>query len=145
MNVLFFLKPKSEVAHVRDDYTLRQAIEKMERSGFTAIPVINKEGEYIGTLTEGDILWTVKARYNLNLKETEGIPLKDVSMRTRFEPVSINANMEDVVAKAMSQNYVPVIDDKKVFIGIITRKDIIEFCYEGYKKYKELHSVKQDD
>jgi len=142
MNVLFFLKPKSEVACLRDDYTLRQAIEKMERSGFTAIPIINKLGEYVGTLTEGDLLWTIKAQYNLNLKEAEEISVKDIPRRTRFEPISINAKMEDIVAKAMSQNYVPVIDDKKVFIGIITRKDIIEFCYEGYRKYKEIQSVK---
>lgn len=143
MNVLFFLKPKSEVAVLWDDYTLRQAVEKMERSGFTAIPMINKQGEYVGTLTEGDVLWTIKSRYNMNLKDAENMPIRDVLLRTRFEPISINANMEDIVAKAMNQNYVPVIDDKKVFIGIITRKDIIEFCYDGYKKYKELQKVKK--
>lgn len=142
MNVLFFLKPKSEVAHLKDDYTLRQAIEKMERSHFTAIPMINKMGEYVGTVTEGDLLWTIKERYNINLRDAEDIPIRDVPRRMRFDPISINANMEDIIAKAMNQNFVPVIDDKKVFIGIITRKDIIDFCYSGYKKYKELQGIK---
>lgn len=136
MNVLFFLKPKSEVAYLKDEYTLRQAIEKMERSGFTAIPMINRRGEYVGTLTEGDLLWAIKERYNMNLRDAEDISIQAVPRRMCFDPISVNADMEDIVSKSMNQNFVPVVDDKRVFIGIITRKDIIEFCYEGYKKYK---------
>ena len=52
----------------------------------------------------------------------------------RFDPVSVNSNMEDLISKAMNQNFVPVIDDKRIFIGIVTRKDIIEFCYNEYTK-----------
>jgi CBS domain-containing protein len=141
MNVLFFLKPKREVAYLKDDYTLRQAIEKMERSGFTAIPMINRKGEYVGTLTEGDLLWAIKERYNMNLRDAEEISVQAVPRRMCFDPISVNADMEDIVSKAMNQNFVPVVDDKRVFIGIITRKDIIEFCYEGYKKYKSSQTA----
>lgn len=49
-------------------------------------------------------------------------------------PVSINASMEDLIQTAMNQNFVPVIDDKKIFIGIVTRKDIIKFCFDTYVK-----------
>lgn len=136
MNVLFFLKPKSEVAYLKDEYTLRQAIEKMERSHFSAIPMINKMGEYVGTVTEGDLLWAIKRHYNINLKDAEEISIREIPRNVAFEPISVNANMEDIIAKAMNQNFVPVVDDKKVFIGIITRKDIIGFCYNEYKKYK---------
>jgi len=137
MNILFFLKPKGELSYLYDDYTLRQGIEKLERSGFTGIPIINRKGEYIGTITEGDILWTLKNQYSLDLKEAEGISIQKVKRRMRVEPISINANMEDLISKAMNQNFVPVIDDKRIFIGIVTRKDIIEFCYNEYRKEKE--------
>ncbi len=135
MNVLFFLKPKSEVVYLKDEYTLRQAIEKMERSSYSAIPMINKKGEYVGTVTEGDLLWTIKDQYDICLRDAEDISILAVNRHMRFEPISIDADMEDIVSKAMNQNFVPVIDDKRVFIGIITRKDIIEFCYGQYKKY----------
>lgn len=138
MNILFCLTPKSEVAHLHTDWTLRQAIEKLERSGYTAIPMIDRQGRYIGTVTEGDILWTLKKRYNMNLREAENVSILTVSRRVDFRPVSINASMEDLVQMAMNQNFVPVIDDNQIFIGIVTRKDIIRFCYEGYKsKQKE--------
>lgn len=132
MNVLFFLTPKSEVAHLHDDWTLRQAIEKLERSGYTAIPMIDRSGRYIGTVTEGDILWTLKRQYGMDLKAAENVSVLTVKRRVDFHPVSIGASMEDLVRVAMNQNFVPVIDDKKTFIGIVTRKDIIGFCYEKY-------------
>ena len=132
MNVLFFLKPKGELAYLYEDHTLRQGIEKLERSGFTAIPVISRRGEYIGTLTEGDFLWTLKNKCSLDLKMAEDGPIQTVKRRMRFDPISIDSNMEDLVSKARNQNFVPVIDDKKIFIGIVTRKDIIDFCYQEY-------------
>lgn len=134
MNVLFFLKPKVELAYLYEDSTLRQGIEKLERSGFTAIPVISRSGEYIGTITEGDILWTLKNKFSLDLKMAEDVPIRTVKRRMRFDPISIGSNMEDLVSKARNQNFVPVIDDKKIFIGIVTRKDIIDFCYREYRK-----------
>ena len=136
MNILFFLRPKGELAYIYDDYTLRQGMEKLERSGFTAIPMINRKGEYLGTITEGDILWTLKNKYSLDLKEAENVSVQSVKRRMRVEPISINSNIEDLISKSMNQNFVPVIDDKKIFIGIVTRKDIIEFCYNAYRKVK---------
>lgn len=134
MNVLFFLTPKSEVAHLHDEWTLRQAIEKLERSGYTAIPMIDRQGHYLGTVTEGDILWTLKKRYDMNLKAAENVSILTVDRRVDFRPVSINATMEDLIQMAMNQNFVPVIDDNRIFIGIVTRKDIIRFCYDEYVK-----------
>ena len=137
MNVLFFLKPKSEVAYLYDDFTLRQCVEKMEHSGFTAIPMINRKGEYVGTVTEGDVLWTLKDKYALDLRSAEDVSIQSIRRRTRVEAISIDSNMEDIVSKAMNQNFVPVIDDKGIFIGIVTRKDLIEFCYSAYLKTKK--------
>lgn len=74
MNLLFFLTPKAEVAYLYDDFTLRQAIEKMEYHRYSSIPILNRKGEYVGTITEGDILWAVKRNYNLNLQDAEDMP-----------------------------------------------------------------------
>ncbi len=135
MNVLFFLTPKSEVACLQDEWTLRQAIEKLERSGYTAIPMIDRHGHYVGTVTEGDILWTLKRRYDMNLKDAENVSIQSVERRIRVQPVSIDSTMEDLIQMAMNQNFVPVVDDENIFIGIVTRRDIIRFCYEEYVKH----------
>ena len=127
MNIMFFLTPKSNVAYIYSDYSLRQALEKMEYHQYSAIPMIDRKGHYVGTLTEGDLLWYIKGDVNLTLKNAEDIPITDISRRIDNLPVHVDSNMEDLISKALNQNFVPVIDDKDVFIGIITRKDIIQY------------------
>ena len=135
MNILFFLKPKNEVAYVYDYGTLRQVLETMEYHKYASIPMLNKAGEYVGTITEGDLLWGIKRYTNLNLKEAENIFIQDFPRKVDYAPVSIDSDMEDLIRKSMDQNFVPVIDDQKKFIGIVTRKSIIEYCYEKLKKF----------
>lgn len=130
MNILFFLTPKSEVAYIYEDYTMRQALEKMEYHRYSAIPIINKEGKYVGTITEGDLLWTLKNDFSLDLKSIEDVPVINVKRRMDNSPVSVDSNIEDLISKSMNQNFVPVIDDQEIFIGIIKRRDIIQYCYE---------------
>ena len=130
MNILFFLKPKSEVAFIFDYCTLRQVLETMEYHKYASIPMLNREGEYVGTITEGDLLWGIKSYQNMDLKRAENIFIQDFPRKADYEAVSADADMEDLLRKAMNQNFVPVVDDQKKFIGIITRKTIIEYCYE---------------
>lgn len=125
MNILFFLTPKENVAHIDDEDTLRQALEKMEHRGYSAIPVLTQDGKYIGTVTEGDLLWCIKDNNFPNLKEMEDISIMDVERRRDNEAVNISISMEGLVDKISNQNFVPVVDDNNVFIGIITRKDVI--------------------
>ena len=137
MNVLFFLTPKIEVAYLYEDYSLRQALEKMEYHRYSAIPIISRAGNYVGTITEGDFLWSIKDKYLLDLHKAEDIPLSSIPRRWYNDPVNVNCDMEDLVLTSMNQNFVPVIDDNQIFIGIITRKEIIQYCYNCYKECEE--------
>ena len=134
MNILFFLTPKSEVAHIHDDDSLRQALEKMEYHKYSAVPILTHEGKYVGTQNEGDLLWYIKNQLNLNLHDARKIPVVDVPRRSDNTPVYANSKMEDLLDKAMKQNFVPVLDDANVFIGIVTRKDIMKYFAGDMKK-----------
>ena len=134
MNILFFLKPKNEVAYIEDDSTLRQALQSMEYHKYSAIPILNKQGEFVGTITEGDLLWTIKDHHGLDLKGAENIFIKDIACKRNFGVVAADADMEDLISTAMNQNFVPVVDDQNKLIGIITRKSIIEYCYDKLLK-----------
>ena len=127
-NILFFLMPKAMCAFVYDDYTIRQALEKMEVSGYAALPILSKHGEYRGTLTEGDLLWALKNMCYMDMRQAEARRIMEISRRKDNVPVKVTANMHDLVQRASSQNYVPVVDDKDAFIGIITRSAIIKYC-----------------
>ena len=130
MNIMFFLKPKSEVAHIYDDDTVRQVLERMEYHRYSCIPMLNRQGKYVGSITEGDLLWWLKGNHNLNLKLAEMVSIQEVGRRLDYKPVRAEAKMEKIIEKAMEQNFVPVVDDQGNFSGIITRKDIIGYFYD---------------
>lgn len=141
MNIASFLLPKVEVAYLHDQMTIRQGLEKLRRSGYSAIPVIDEEDRYVGVVSEGDFLWNI-LEHNENInqitkKGLEKLTLRDIIQSGKIMPVCIDTDMEQLLGQAQNQNFVPVIDDRSVFIGIITRSDIIKYFVK-----KQLESVR---
>ena len=136
MNIAYFLLPKNRVAYLYDDYTFRQGLEKMRHHGYTAIPVISRDGKYVGTVSEGDFLWRrlsdeQDSQRACSMKDLEQLRVRDILRETQYLPVRITVSMEELLSSAMNQNFIPVVDDTGSFIGIVTRKDIIRYFAEG--------------
>ena len=127
-NILFFLTPKAMCAYLYEDYTVRQALEKMEVAGYAALPILTRDGEYRGTLTEGDLLWALKNMCGMDMRQAEMRRIMEIARRKDNVPVRVTTSMHDLIERATHQNFVPVVDDKSAFIGIITRKAIIKYC-----------------
>ena len=127
-NILFFLTPKAMCAYINDDATIRQALEKMESAGYTSLPILNKQGEYRGSLTEGDLLWALKNMCYMDMRQAEARRISEITRRRNNLPVRVNTSMHDLVERAVTQNFVPVVDDKDAFIGLVTRSAIVKYC-----------------
>lgn len=127
-NILFFLTPKALCAYLQDDYSIRQALERMEAAGFAALPILNKRGEYRGVLTEGDLLWAIKNLCYMDMRQAEAHRIMEIPRKKDHVPVKVTTNMHELVERAITQNFVPVVDDKEAFIGLVTRGAIIRFC-----------------
>ena len=117
-------------AYVYDDYTIRQALEKMESAGYAALPILNRRGEYRGTITEGDLLWALKNICYMDMRQAEARRIVELERRRDYIPVRVTTDMHDLIERASAQNFVPVVDDKDTFIGIVTRSAIIRYCSE---------------
>ena len=135
MNIAYFLLPKGQVAYLYDDYTFRQGLEKMHHHGYTAIPVISRNGQYVGTVSEGDFLWRLLSEEDgspsaCSMKDMENLHIRDILQDNTYPPVRITVGMEELLNSAMQQNFIPVVDDSGSFIGIVTRKDIIRYFAE---------------
>lgn len=127
MNILFFLKPKATVTVLTTDCTLRQSLEIMDKSGYTAVPLIDENGKYVGTVSEGDFLWFFKNLGIFNLKDAEKVSIKAIKRRRDNLPIRIDEEMSNLINMSKTENFIPVIDDRDVFIGIVTRQDIIDY------------------
>ena len=134
MNILFLLTPKASVACLDDSLTVRQALERFKAHGYTATPMISKEdGRYLGTVSEGDFLWYIVNSGLENIKDLEETKACKL-LKPNFMPaVKVDAKMDDVLRMVLSQNFVPVVDDRGIFMGIVTRRSIINYYYEKEK------------
>ena len=136
-NIMKFLTPKSRTAYIDNDSTVRQALEKMRHHGYAALPVIDEEGVYIGTLTEGDFLWHLFDLKTADLRALEEEPIRGLLRADWNPPVRADATMTDLVEKVKERNFAPVVDDRGCFIGLITRRDVLTYfarCAEGMAK-----------
>lgn len=137
MNIAYLIKPKSSIAFLFDTSTLRQGLEKMKYHGYSAIPVLTKDGHYVGTVTEGDFLWALFG----GDRDPEKVGISEIIRPDRAVPVTIFSSMEELLAKATEMNFVPVIDDRGFFMGIVTRKDVMRYYLQRYydEDFEELN------
>ncbi|MBR0232174.1 MAG: CBS domain-containing protein [Clostridia bacterium] len=133
MNIIQFLIPKSATVYLTEDSTVRNGLEKMAFHGYRAIPVITSRGKYAGTVTEGDFLRCVIG-HGADLRELEQIKIKDIIDREFNPEQRIDVPMRDLFARVTEQNFVPVVDDRGSFIGIVTRRKVMRHlcavCFE---------------
>lgn len=147
INIAYFLIPKNDTAYLYDDYTVRQALEKMRAHGYTRIPVISREGRYIDVVGEGDFLWFMldcSDGQGFSMFSAEGLRLSDILKRKNPRPyrsVKITAERDELIRLAMNQNFIPVTDDDGSYIGIVTRRNIIRHFVSS----ENISSVKKDN
>lgn len=132
MNVIQLLTAKQETMYLEDHMTVSAAMERLKNSGYTAVPVIHADGTYAGTVSEGDFLW---ALLNGGDKDLGGhsSTLAQITRVDRNPAVKIDVKLEQLFSEALNQNFVPVVDDRNMFIGIVTRKQVISFLMKHLK------------
>ena len=134
MNILRFVIPKSFVEHVYADSTIRQALEKMRFHRYAAIPVLNDEGVYIGTLRNDDLFKYFLDNGHFDTRAAERDCVLDIIEKSDIRPLSHNASMEQLIDVVKEHNFVSVVDDRGCFIGIILRRDVLNHLWKHYKK-----------
>lgn len=137
MNIAFLLTPKSQVAYIYEDSTFRQALEKLRHHGYSAVPVLTRDGKYAGTLSEGDFLWSMLEIGGASLSDCEGLRVADIKKTDRNPAVHITSDTDELMNRALGQNFIPVVDDRGCFMGIVTRRAIINaFIGETHEEAK---------
>lgn len=138
MNIFRFIIPKSLVEYITEDSTLRQGFEKMRFHRYVAIPVIDADGKYVGMLRNDDILEYFLSSPGVDLKQTEKITVRDVVDPAYSKPLYHNATMHELFELVKEHNSVPVVDDRGCFIGIVLRRDVMNFLLKYYNPEKKV-------
>ena len=129
INILLLLTPKTSLACLTDTMNVRQALEKMRVHGYMAIPVINKNGEYVGTITEGDLLYKLMDE-DCDLESLEEYFVDEIIRKDYTPSVKVDTDVKELINMLMDQNFVPVVDDRNILMGIVTRKRVLKEIFE---------------
>lgn len=132
-NILKFIIPKSLVEYITTDSTVRQALEKMHFHRYTAIPVLDGDGRYVGTLRNDDIFKYFLETGSFDKGRAEGDLVTDILDTGYSRPLPHNTSMQALIESVKEHNFVPIVDDRGCFIGLILRRDILNFLLKYFK------------
>lgn len=127
VNLLIFLTPKSETLYLNQNSTVRQTLENFDVHKYSVVPLIDDDGFFVSTISEGDILRFIKNSCKFDISVAEKMKIKDLELYRPYKALPISTPMDEVVRLALEQNFIPIVDDRGVYIGIVKRKSIIDF------------------
>lgn len=137
MNILRLMIPKSAVEYIDTDSTVRQALEKMRYHRYVAIPVIDEEGMYVGTLRNDDLFKYFLDSETFDARAAERDSVMSILDIGYSKPIYHNASVNELIELVKEHNFVPVVDDRGCFIGIILRRDVLNFLLKFYESEKD--------
>ena len=138
MNIFRFIIPKSLVEYTTADSTVRQGFEKMRFHRYVAIPVLDGEGKYVGMLRNDDILEFFLSVESFDMRTAEKKLVGDIIDPSYSRPLYHHSTMEELIELVKEHNAVPVVDDRGCFIGIVLRRDVMNFLLKYYDPEKRV-------
>ena len=134
MNIFRFIRPKNSVEYIYDTSTVRQALEKMRYHRYVAIPVISEDGVYVGTLRSEDVFKYFVDNKKYSARAAEGDCVTKILDKEYLKPLPHDASLEELFNVAKEHNFAPVVDDRNCFIGLILRRDVLDFLLKYYEE-----------
>ena len=132
MNIAYFLTPRQDVISLYDDNTLRKGLDTMRSSGYSSMQVTTRDNIYVGVVSVADFLWflvpdSADEFGNVSVRTIDGGFIRDIMDRKSYPPVSVTSSVEELMDRIMEHNFVPVVDGRNSFMGIVTRHSVMEY------------------
>ncbi len=133
MNIAFFVRPKSTVAYLYEDHSLLRGLSRLRESGEPVLPVLSREGKYLGAVSEGDFLWYLADRRAGSSTLQKG-QIRDLLQAGRAKAIPVTASVEELLHCATKQSFLPVVDDVGSFVGVVGWSDVLRYLARRQKE-----------
>lgn len=130
MNIAAIMIPKISTVFFHENDTIRQGLERFRVHGYTAVPVLNDQEQYIGSVTEGDFLRHLLSVQTTSLYVLEQSRIESIVRKDFCPALSIDASLKQVISAALNQNFIPIVDSRNILCGILTRRIVIKYLAE---------------
>lgn len=134
-----FVIPGHQVATVRAENTCLHALMVLNSVGYSAIPVLDRDGRVAGQISSPMIFSGIKDELNYNWDQLSERRVSEV-LSTELGVIDQNFELEDVLHMLVDNSFICVVDDEGFFRGIVTRKQLLKrvnFLAHEYDHYIE--------
>lgn len=121
MNIASLLIPKSEIIYFYNTMAVRQGLYILKKSKYSIIPVLTKDGVYVDSISDRDFLWCILNDEVYTYSSQEKMYIHEVLSNKEgiINPMKIDESMDEVLPVIVDQDYVPIVDDRNLFVGIV--------------------------
>lgn len=121
-----FLIPASRIAFVQDDNPLYHAFLILTKVKYSKIPVLDKEKRVVGLVSLAMITDKMLQTDEISIDPLNELKVKDV-MQKDFDKINfVNTTLEAQLHLLIDNAFLPVVDDRGVFQGLLTRREWIK-------------------
>lgn len=136
-----FLIPASRIAFVNEDNPLYHAFLILTKVKYAKIPVLDNQQRVVGLLSLAMITDKMLKTDKISLAPLNELKVKDV-MQTDFQKINfIETTLEKQLHLLINNAFLPVVDDRGVFQGLLTRREWIKafnYVVHTYDKHYEV-------
>lgn len=136
MKAFDLIIPKNKVEFIYNDITVGDALRKIGKKRFAMVPVLERISErYIYSLSASDILYEILKKGDIEACKNQ--PLSSVAIDRLVVPCQKDTEILALADLAISQNFVPIVDNKGTFLGIVTRRAILDYFINEVAELEE--------
>lgn len=138
-----FLIPSSRIAFVQKDNPLYHAFLILTKVKYAKIPVLDKDNHVVGLLSLAMITDKMLKTDKISISPLNKLKVSDV-MQTDFVKINfVQTTLENQLHLLINNAFLPVVDDKERFQGILTRREWIKtFNYLTHNFDKKYQVIK---
>ncbi|WP_018921386.1 cyclic-di-AMP-binding protein CbpB [Salsuginibacillus kocurii] len=121
-----------KVAHVQLNNPLDHALLILIKSGYTAIPVLDRDYRIQGQISKAKILDSILGLERIEMERLNDLKVKD-TMETEMPIMSMNSTFGEALTRSINHPFVCIEDEDGAFVGILTRRSILALVNRYFK------------
>ena len=120
-----FVISSEKVAHVQVGNSAEHALLVLTKTGYSAIPVLDRKYRFRGLINTQIITDSILGMDHIEYERLPDIRVEEI-MQTDFPLIKIDERFQKALDLLINQNFLCVVDEDGLFMGILTRRVILK-------------------
>lgn len=131
-------------AHVNEDHSVQHAALVLATTGYNSIPVLDNQDHFVGVISLAAIIQVMFELDDIDSDNIDSLYVRDL-MDTDYPILKDQNDLDTMLHLLVDRNYIPIVDNNRVFQGIVTRKSMLKGVnYLAHRLESEYELIKKD-